>query len=414
MKRTPMAKHAPHSTPTAWGSLLRMLGIGLAVVTVAAVAVAGFVIVDLAQRVGKDAVTLEGAPKPPPPSLGEFPGAFSILLIGTDECGEVSKRVLGERCEREDGVLNDINLLVHVTAAPRRVTVVSLPRDLMLKVPECDRADGSTAPGMRRAPINTVYSHAGLSCVAETVTELSGIDVDFAAKLSFDGVMEITEAIGGVEVCIGPEGLHDRKYTGIDWPPGRRTIKGYEALQFIRVRHGIGDNSDLSRISNQQQYMSRLARTILSSETLTDIPKMIRLAGTIVDNVQASSELADPLRLAQLALSMRSVRFDDFLFLQLPTVDDPQAPTQRVVQNAAAAAPMWEAIKSGRSMRIMGSTSHGGSATVEDPSTPQPSATPPQAASPTPSSTPSSTPGDATVLSPEITGIDLNQQTCTG
>jgi len=405
MKRTPVAKHAPHSTPTAWGSLLRMLGLSLAVVTVSAVAVAGFVIMDLVQRVGEDAVTLEAAPKAPPPSLGEFPGAFSILLIGTDECGEVSKKVLGPRCEREDGILNDINLLVHVSAAPRRVTVVSLPRDLMLEVPQCTRQDGGAASGMRKAPINTVYSHAGLSCVAKTVTQLSGIDVDFAAKLSFDGVMEITEALGGVEVCIGPEGLHDPGNTGLDWGPGLRTIKGYDALQFIRVRHGIGDGSDLSRISNQQQYMSRLARTILSSETLTDIPKMMRLAGTIVDNVQASSELAVPLRLGQLALAMKDVRFDDFLFLQLPTVEDPQAPQQRVVENTVAAAPMWKAIIDGRAMRITGSASGHGSATVQTPTAP------PASASPAPS--PSSTSGDLAELSPEISGIDLNQQTCT-
>lgn len=196
-----------------------MLGIGLAVVTVSAVAVAGFLIVDLVQRAGKDAVHLEAAPKVPPPSLGEYPGAFSMLLIGTDECGPQSKKKLGARCAREDGILNDINLLVRVSAAPRRVSVVSLPRDLMLEVPSCLRADGSTASAMRKAPINTVYSHAGLSCVAKTVTELSGIDIDFAAKLSFDGVMEITDAIGGVEVCIGPEGLHDKRYTGIEWPP---------------------------------------------------------------------------------------------------------------------------------------------------------------------------------------------------
>lgn len=403
MKRTPLAQHAPNRTPTAWGTLLRMLGIGLAVVTVSAVAVAGFVVMDLTQRAGADAVELESAPKVDPPSLGEFPGAFSMLLIGTDECGEVSKTVLGKRCEREDGVLNDINLLVHVSAAPRRVTVVSLPRDLMLQVPQCTRADGSTASGMRRAPINTVYSHAGLSCVAKTVSELSGLEVGFAAKLSFDGVMKITDAIGGVEVCIGPEGLHDRKYTGIEWPPGARTIKGYEALQFIRVRHGIGDNSDLSRISNQQQYMSRLARTILSSETLTDLPKMMRLASTVVDNVQASEELADPVRLAQLALTMKNVRFDDFLFLQLPTLDDPSAPTQRVVENTAAATPMWQAIISGEAMRITGSASSHGSAQAQTPSAP-PTETP---------ATPSPTPDGTTVLSPEISGIDLNQETCT-
>jgi len=411
MTRTSQGRHAPHRTPTALGTLLRLLGIALAVVVVAALGVVGFVVADLAKRVGEDAVTLEDAPEVAPPSLGAYPGAFSILLIGTDECGPVSKQRLGARCESEDGILNDINLLVHVSAEPRKVTVVSLPRDLVVEVPECTKEDGTTASALSRAAINTVFRHGGLSCVAKTVTDLSGVPIGFAAKLSFDGVMEITDAIGGVEICIGENGLHDRE-TGLDWGPGPRTVSGYEALQFIRVRKSIGDGSDLARISNQQQYMSRLARTVLSSETLTDIPKLVRLASTVASNVDPSDTLADPRRMAQLALALKDVPFEDFVFLQYPTLDDP-SDSSRVIPNEEAAQPMWDAILAGRSMEITGKASNHGGAVAETPSpapSPSASATPSASAPPGPSPSPT----DRTVLSDQISGIDLNQQTCAG
>lgn len=376
-----------------------MLGISVAVLTVAAVGVAGFIAADLAARVSDGAVALEDAPDVAPPSLGAFPGEFSILLVGTDECGADSKKLLGERCIGEEGIRNDVNLLVHVSAEPRKVTAVSLPRDLMLEVPECTREDGTVASAMRKAPINSVFAHGGLSCVAKTVTELSDVPIGFAAKLSFDGVMKITDAIGGVEICIGEPGLRD-EHTALDWPPGTRRVSGYEALQFIRVRGGVGDGSDLARISNQQQYLSRLASTVLSSETLTDVPKLLRLANVIADNVVPSAELANPMRLAQLAVAMRGVPFDEFLFLQLPTLADP-ADADRVVVNSTAAATMWEAIRAGQSMQITGKASnHGGVEVIETPSD-----------SETPKPTP--TPTDRAVLSDQISGVDLTQQTCT-
>lgn len=403
MTRTPVAQHAPQRTPSAWGSALRMLGIGVAVIAVSALGIGGFIAADLALRVSDAAVDLEDAPEVAPPSLGAYPGEFAILLVGTDECGAVSKKLLGKRCIDEDGVLNDVNLLVHVSAEPRKVTAVSLPRDLMLEVPECTREDGSVASGSSKAAINSVFGRAGLSCVAKAVSDLSGVDIGFAAKLSFDGVMEITDAIGGVEICVGGTGIRDR-HTGIDWDPGPRTVSGYEALQFIRVRKGIGDGSDLARISNQQQYMSRLARTILSSETLTDVPKVLRLANVIADNVVPSKELADPVRLAQLALALKDVPFEEFKFLQLPTLEDPDD-DDRVVVNEDAAAPMWEAIRTGESMQITGGASNHGGVVTEQ--TPSPSASPTDPG-------PSPSPTDGVVLSDQISGVDLNQQTCSG
>ncbi|GAT72116.1 transcriptional regulator [Microbacterium sp. HM58-2] len=400
--RSTVARHATLPTPSALGSLLRFLGIALGVLVVSAIAVASFIVFDVVNRVGDGAVTLEDAPDVDPPSLGAYPAdkAFSILIVGTDECGEVSTSLFGKRCSEADGLQrNDVNLLVHVSAAPRNVTVVSLPRDLGIPVPECEREDGSTASAMRKASINAVYEHAGLSCVVKTVSDLADIPIEFAAKISFDGVMAVTDAIGGVEVCIAGDGIRD-EHTGIDWPPGLRTVSGTEALQFIRTRHGVGDGSDLARISNQQQYMSRLAKKVLSEETLTDVPKVLRLASAIADNIVPSEQLKDPLRLAQLALALNDVPFSDFVFVQFPNLTDPDD-DDKVVPDENAAAALWAAVKSGQPLQLTGDVAtHDGVELVSPAPTPTPD----------PGST--ATPAPRATLPPDISGQSVDQETC--
>jgi LCP family protein required for cell wall assembly len=364
-------------------------------------------VLDVFNRVGDGAVALEGAPEVEPPSLGAYPAdqAFNLLIIGTDECGDVSMELLGKRCDEADGMSrNDVTLLVHVSAEPRNVTVISLPRDLGVAVPECTRPDGSVASAMRKASINTVFDHAGLSCVAKTVSELGDIPIEYAAKISFDGVMAVTDAIGGVEVCIAGEGIRD-PITDIDWEPGTRTISGYDALKFIRTRHGVGDESDLARISNQQQYMSRLAKKVLSEETLTDVPKVLRLANAVADNIDPSDELSNPVRLAQLGLALKDVRFSDFVFVQYPNVTDPDN-KNKVVPNDAAAEALWAAVKSGQPLQLTGDVAtHEGVelVTPETGKTPLPEET---------AGTETTAPEVRSTLPPEISGQTVEQETC--
>ncbi|KJL29219.1 LCP family protein [Microbacterium oxydans] len=408
-QRETVARHAPLPTRSALSSFLRFLGIGLAVVVVSAIAVGAFVVVDLFNRVNDGAVTLEDAPEVEPPTIDAYPGEFSMLILGTDECGEVSTSLLGKRCSEADGsVLNDVNLLVHVSAEPRNVTVVSFPRDLMLETPECTRPDGSVVSATRKTQINAIYQRAGLSCVAKTITDLTDIPIPFAAKIGFDGVMEVTDAIGGVDVCIGGDGIRDAQ-TGIDWPAGMRTVSGVEALQFIRTRHGVGDGSDLARISNQQQYMSRLVRKIMSDEVLTDPGKVIGLANTIADNIEPSDELGNPIRLAQLALSIKNVPFSEFAFLQYPVFEDPDDSNRRV-PDWDAAATIWDALRAGQSLQLTGDVTNNGGVELVEPA--PDTAVPPTTEAPTTEAPATEAPDVRATLSPNISGQTADQETC--
>lgn len=401
-KRATVAQHADLPTPSAMSTFLRLLGVALAVLVVSSVAVASFIVIDVLNRVGEGAVALEDDSEIAPPSLGAYPSdkAFNMLVVGTDECGEVSTKLLGERCEKSDqGTLNDVNLLVHVSAAPRSVTVVSFPRDLGVEVPECERPDGSTASGMSKAAINSVFDHAGVSCIAKTVSDLSGLPIEFAAKISFDGVIAITDAIGGVEVCVAGDGIHDT-LAGIDLPVGTHTVSGASALAFIRTRHGVGDGSDLARISNQQQYMSRLAKKVLSAETLTDPAAVLRLMNTVADNIVPSESLSNALTLTQLALALKDVRFADFVFVQYPNLEDPDD-SDKVVPDYDAAAPLWDALIAGEPIALSGEVTTHESVEL---ATPAPSEPPAETASP--SEAPRAT------LPPEISGQSIDQDTC--
>ena len=402
--RSTVARHAHLPSPTRLSVGLKLTGIALSVVLVSAIAVAGYLVADFANRIGDGAVVLEGAPTVAPPALGPYPAdkSFDILVVGTDECGDISKQYLGERCEKvDDGIRNDVNLLVHVSAEPRNVTVVSFPRDLMVKVPSCAREDGTTAPSSPKVAFNSLFDRAGVSCIVKTVSELSGIPIGFAAKISFDGVIEITDAIGGVEVCVAGKGIRDSQ-AGINLPPGTHTVSGTDALAFIRTRHGVGDESDLARISNQQQYMSRLAKKILSAETLTDPSKVLRLATTVADNIVPSESLNNALTLTQLGLALKDVPFSDFVFVQFPNGADP-ADSNKVVPDEAAAEQLWQALIAGQPIALSGDVATNSGVELV---TPAPTAPPVETATPT------ETPEVRTTLPPEISGQSVDQETC--
>jgi LCP family protein required for cell wall assembly len=408
-----VARHGRLSSPGPLAQLFRGLAIVLAVLLVSGGAVFAYAAVDLTRSFTADAVDLKGQPAAPP-DLGELKGGVNLLLVGTDECEPDFAQLFGDRCSGDDaeGTLNDVNMLVHISDAPRRVTVISFPRDLMVPLPSCTDQDGNESSAMSKQPINSAYFYGGLSCVAATVSELSGLEIPFAAKVSFGGVINITDAIGGVDVCIA-NGIQD-PYTGIDWPAGMRQVKGLDALQFLRTRHGVGDGGDLGRISNQQQYMSRLANKLKSQEVLSNPATLYKLASTALRNVDPSTSLTNPLTLVQIASAVKDVPFNDIVFIQYPTYADPSDPN-RVVPDYDDADTLWAALAANQPLELSGNLSDGDGVVVDDNAAPAPTPAPADTATPAPTDAASPTPApssDAMVLPDGIAGQTAAQATC--
>lgn len=420
-RRLPVARHGKLRSPHPLTQALTVLGVIVAVVAVSGATVAGYAAVGLVSDFAQNSVALDDAPAQPP-SLGPLDGPITMVVTGTDECEAEIAEWFGDRCTGKDagGQLNDVNMLLHISDAPRRVTVVSFPRDLMVPIPSCTGEDGRQTWAMSKQPLNSAYSYGGLGCVVNTLSDLSGMSVPYAAKVSFGNVINITDAIGGVEVCIAG-GIRD-PYTGIDWPAGTRTVAGYDALQFLRTRHGVGDGSDLGRISNQQQYMSRLVKKIVSEEVLTDVGTLGSLAGTAVKNVTPSESLTNPMRMVQIALAAKDVAFEDITFLQYPTLTDPYD-VNKVVPDHAAADLMWDALRANQPLELSGEAGKNDAVVVVEPpadaapADPAAPAAPPVGEGEGPAETEApvedATVSDGTVVLPRsITGSTAAQETC--
>lgn len=411
--RSTVARHAAsHGPARLLSRMFKGLAVGLAVVLVSGGAVAAYYALDLVSTLAGNSVALEGQGSEPP-DFGAIEGGIDILVIATDECRPEYAQYFGDRCKGAEAAneLNDVNMLVHISDAPRRVTVVSFPRDLLIPIPSCTSEDGTVSSAMEKQPLNSAYSYGGLSCVAKTITALTKIEIDGAAKVNFGGVINITNAIGGVDVCIGNEGIRDL-HTGINWPAGPRTIVGLDAVQFLRTRYGVGGRSDLSRISNQQQYMSSLARKLVSDGVLSDPATLLRLATAAVQNVVPSESIGNPVALVQIALAVKGVPFDDIVFAQYPSNPD-WFDTDRVVPDEPAAEALLAALAANEPISLAAQGDGVLSTETVSPSVPPTDGAAPSAsASPSTGAPSPSASSPAVPLPPEVTGQTADDRTC--
>jgi LCP family protein required for cell wall assembly len=259
-----------------------------------------------------NAVTLVGETEGPPPSIGAFDGGFNMLIVGSDRCENP------EGCKDREADLNDVTMLLHVSEDQTNAVAVSIPRDLVVPIPSCPRIDGKgNNSAMSGRPINETLSYGGLACTVLTVEKLTGLEIPFAGLITFNGVIEMTNAVGGVPVCFA--GPVKDKYTGLDIKEaGTYTIAGQDALNFLRSRHGVGDGSDLTRISSQQVYLSSLVRTLKSSETLGDPVKVYGLARAATTSMSLSNSLASVDTMASIALALKDIPLENVTFVQYP------------------------------------------------------------------------------------------------
>jgi anionic cell wall polymer biosynthesis LytR-Cps2A-Psr (LCP) family protein len=216
-----------------------------------------------------------------------------------------------------------------------------------------------------------------------TVEQLTGVDIPYLAMIDFKGVIEMSTAIGGVDVCVA-EPIND-PYTQLYLEAGEYSLKGKQALQFLRTRHGVGDGSDLSRISNQQTFLTSLVRKVKSEGVLTDPVKLYSLANAAARNMRLSQSLTDLNVMVAIASALRSVDLDKITFLQVPARGGLPAPySGRVAPIYEQANILFEKIRNDEPL-IIAKANTGSGAIVKngETATTAPSATAEPSASPT-------------------------------
>ncbi len=419
--RAPLARHGIQRSPSPLAQILTVLGAMVAVVAVSVGAVGAFYVWDAAQALDRNSVSI--GEESLPPSIGEIEGGVNLLVVGTDSC-EGANAELSKACKAGTtaGERNDVTMLVHISDKPRRVTVISFPRDMIVPIPSCPTGDGGSYSAMSAQMLNSSYMYGGLPCSVLTIEALTGVDIQYAASIRWTGVINMSDAIGGVDVCVADD-IKD-KHTGLKLKRGNHTLVGKQALQFLRIRHGIGDGSDLGRISNQQQFMSSMVRKLQSGGVLANPAVLFNLATTAVAQVQSkqlvlSDTLTNPQRMVQIAMAVKSVPYKDIVFVQYPTVYAEGG--GRVLPVKDAATVLFDALEENKEIKLTGSASQGygvevvGEAEQPDPSsTASPSATGTPTKSPTPSGTSTPKPTETAVdLPTQIAGQTAADVTCT-
>ncbi|WP_443678188.1 LCP family protein [Nocardia pulmonis] len=229
---------------------------------------------------------------------GGSDGATDILMVGIDSRTDAHGNPLS-RAERamlhagdEVGTNTDTIVLMRVPNDGRSATAISIPRDSYVDIPgigmgKINSAYGVSkekarqkliAQGVSDAEVERRSTEAGRQALIKTVGNLTGISVDHYAEVSLLGFVLLTDAVGGVQVCLN--NAVDEPLSGADFPAGEQRLDGAQALSFVRQRHEL-PRGDLDRIVRQQVFMASLVHQALSAKILANPGKLRQLSDAV-------------------------------------------------------------------------------------------------------------------------------------
>ncbi|MEU9475938.1 LCP family protein [Streptomyces sp. NPDC048191] len=260
---------------------------------------------------------------------------INILVMGSDGRTSQADCKLGGGCSQtgvQSGSNADVEMVVHIAADRSNATVMSIPRDTMTRVPACKDSETGQSTSGYYGQINSALQY-GPACQVATVHQLTGVPIDHFVKLDFSGVVKMSDAIGGVSVCVSDD-VYDT-YSHLKLSRGTHTLKGDAALEFVRSRHGFGDGSDLGRTISQHIFLSSMIRKFKSAGTLTDPTAVYGLADAATKALTVDDGLGSVKKLISLASDVNKVPTKRMTFTTMQTAPDPNN-KDRVVVGAGA------------------------------------------------------------------------------
>jgi LCP family protein required for cell wall assembly len=261
----------------------------------------GWAMLDRTQRdMNTTNVLSDLATAPKAPSADD--GATDILLIGSDSRTDLTGNPLPAnllkklRTEADSGLNTDTIIVLRIPKDGGRAHAISVPRDTSVPIPgyrddKINAVYGMTkiqaeqrlrAQGMRDpAQLARESDQAGRRALVQTVQDVTGLRIDHYAEISLYGFYLLTQALGGVDVCL--KHATSDPDSGANFPAGEQQISGGDALAFVRQRENL-PRGDLDRIVRQQAFLGSALRKVLSAETFADPSRL----GSLMDAVQRS------------------------------------------------------------------------------------------------------------------------------
>jgi LCP family protein required for cell wall assembly len=241
-------------------------------------------------------------------------GALNVLLVGSDtRAGDANKKY-GQHMENA-GERTDTIIMMHISPTRDKALLISFPRDSMVQQPECVSPTTKARIPPRLEMINAAFNDGGIVCTIKTIEALTRIRVDHYIKVDFSGFKNIVNALGGIRICL-PQAVSD-KQAKLTLPAGWQTVKGEAALGYVRMRHGLGDGSDIGRIKRQQVFLSQVVKKATSSDLITSPAKLLGFVTAAAQSVEMDSNLAVG-TLIQIAQSARKLTSSGVKFITVP------------------------------------------------------------------------------------------------
>ncbi|MFF9351685.1 LCP family protein [Streptomyces sp. NPDC014734] len=349
-----------------------MSGLSFLVLLVAGV---GWVYLKLNGGIGTFSADGISGDRPPGSSGGQ-----NVLVIGSDSRSGENSRLGGGT-----GAVgrSDTAFLLHVYGDRKHAVAVSIPRDSLVDIPACRLPGGAWTAPRHDVMFNAAFSvgetaEGNPACTQNTVEHLTGLRVDHTVVVDFAGFSALTSAVGGVPVCL-PHDIHQRDLspkmptqgTRI-FAKGPQNVSGQRALDYVRLRHGIGDGSDIGRIKRQQAFVASLIKKVKSRGM--NPTTLLPLADAATDAMTVDPGLGSADRLLSFAMSMKNIDLHNTKFVTVPW----RYEGARIAIVEPDADALWAALKADRTVDgqdASGRRSAGGDR-AEDGATPTPTADP--------------------------------------
>ena len=263
---------------------------------------------------------------------GPESGEQNWMLVGTDSRTGTGGAYGGTALV--SGQRSDTAILAHL-AADGTTTLVSIPRDTLVRIPAYTDARGVRHPA-HEDKFNAALDLGGPALTVATVSTLLGLTVNHYAAVDLAGFTRLSDAVGGVTVCqkvytgASERGLDDngRPYvsTNLDDPysgwhgrAGNQVIQGSQALAFVRQRHGL-PQGDLGRIARQQQFLGAVFRKATSTGVLTSPASLLSVLAAAKNalTLDDGTSVAD---LETLATRFKGADASRLRFVTVPTTE---------------------------------------------------------------------------------------------
>jgi LCP family protein required for cell wall assembly len=166
-------------------------------------------------------------------------------------------------------------------------------------------------PGYGKNKINAAFAFGGAPLAVRTLEDLTGVRMDHVVLIDFEGFIRLTEDLRGVTVT----NKNAFSAHGFDYPEGKITIAGEEALWFVRERKQL-PGGDLDRAENQRNVIKAIVQKGLSVQVLSDPGTFVTFVGNVAKHLTVDNDLSDG-EIRRTALSLR-LTGKDIELLQAP------------------------------------------------------------------------------------------------